>query len=302
MNNKILTALCAFFLFFSSGFTAQQIPELLVAALGKGALHIKEGKVLKSYKTPAASQDAWYLKDGSILACGMKGLIKYNQDGKKEFEWKPEGVAKYEIHSCMPLPDNRTLVAVNGTKQLFELNAKGITEKTITIEDLSTKNTHMQMRIVRKCKNGEYVVVASGENKVLICNSDGSTKKTIDMNKLPAGIKSQKVHGLAVLNNGNYLIGTGYGKCLVEMTADGECVWQLSPADVPELGLAYISGIHRLSNGNTVVSAYKSKYNLFEVTPDKKIIWKSNNKDIGKPTNVQVIGEEGDAESFGLQK
>jgi len=303
MNKLSLIVLTGMVAFLTFDAPAADHPDLLAAALGNGVVFISKGEVVKKLATPGATQDAWQLKDGSVLAAGMKGVWKYDRDGKIIFKYQPDVKGKYEIHSCMPLPDGKTLVSIGGTKQLVELDPAGKPTKTVTVEGLKSNNAHMQMRNCRKCKNGDYVVVASGEERVLVVRPDGKTKRDIDMKKLPEGLKTNKVHGMTVLKNGNLLIGTGYGSCLVEMDGDDKIVWQLTAKDVPEIGLKYLSGIQRLANGNTVISAYKSKYCLFEVTPEKKVVWKiPGGGKIGKPTHVQVLSEKGDPSCFELCK
>lgn len=275
-------------------------PKLLVAGLSHGAMYIENGKVVKTLKTPGYTQDVWQLKDGSVLVVGSKGLWKYDPNGKVILKREPKGV---ENHTCMPLPRGRSLVAENGPKRILILKPDFSIEKEIIPEGVKSKNRHMQMRNVRMRPNGEIVVIASGEDKVVILNADGTTKKIIDMKKLPAPIKVNKTHGLALLANGNMLIGTGYGSCIVELTPEGKVVWQLTAKDIPEIGFHYAAGMHVRANGNIVVAAYKSKYALFEVTRDKKIVWKiPGGGEIGKPTHVQVLSEKGDPENFGLVK
>ena len=277
-------------------------PKLLAAGLGLGAIIVEDGKVTKKYATPGASQDAWLLLDGSLVAVGMGGVVKYDASGETIFEFKPKVEGRYEIHTCLPLPDGKTLAAVNGPGELVTLDAAGKIVSTIKVPGLS-KNAHMQMRNVRKRANGEYVIVASDTNKVIILNADGSAKREIDIRKiLPAPLKTNKLHGLAVLKNGNLLLGTGSGKCIVELDRDDKVVWSLSPADAPELGIHYIAGIQRLPNGNTVASAYKSDYTLFEVTPDKKVLWKVPSKGLGAFTHVQMLDVKGDPAKGELQK
>ena len=306
MRSAILTSLLVATL-FASVTTARaeedvKHPKLLAAGLRLGAIVVEGGKVTKKYATPGACQDAWLLADGSILATGMGGVVKYDPSGKKVMEFKPKVEGRYEIHTCLPLPDGKTLVAVNGPGELVELDAAGKVSRTIKVPGLS-RNAHMQMRNVRKRANGEYVIVASDINKVIILEPDGSARREIDVGKiLPAPLKTSKLHGLAVLKNGNLLLGTGSGKCLVELDGDDEVVWSLSPSDCPELGIHYIAGMQRLPNGNTVVSAYKSDYTLFEVTPDKKVAWKVASKGLGTLTHVQVLDVKGDPASGELQK
>ena len=70
---------------------------------------------------------------------------------------------------------------------------------------------------------------------------------------------------------------------------DNKIVWTLTPKDVPEIELMYAPGVDILADGTMVISGYHSKYPVFAVNRDKKILWKFASKDIGFPTNVRLI-------------
>ena len=67
---------------------------------------------------------------------------------------------------------------------------------------------------------------------------------------------------------------------VTEVDAIGAIVWQLKTDDIPDINMKWTAGLHRLSNGNTVVSNWlghgqKGKgVPLFEVTREKEIVWK----------------------------
>jgi hypothetical protein len=279
-------------------------PKLLAAGLNQGAVIIENGKITKTYKTPGYCQDAWMLKDRSVLAVGNKGVIKYGSNDKVLIDYKPTVPGnKYEIHTCMPLPHGGVMIAVNGPGEIIELDAKGKETKKFKIPGL-IKNVHMQIRNVRKRKNGEYVISACKQSKIIILKADGTLKREIDLKKLLEGTKFKVdcTHGLQALANGNILVGTGFGGCFIELDKDNKIVWSLTGNDIPGTGVGYGAGAHRLKNGNTVISAYRNAYTLFEVTPDKKVLWKISGKEIGKMTHVQRLDEPGDPSKFGLQK
>ncbi len=59
--------------------------------------------------------------------------------------------------------------------------------------------------------------------------------------------------------------------------ADGKVVWKISNDDFPDLRpFADPCGAQRLPNGNTVICSYASQeaIKVFEVTREKKIVWK----------------------------
>lgn len=291
-------------------------PKLLASNRDGRAVIIENGKIVQSFKVPGICHDAWALKDGSVIACGKdNGVAKYKADGTQVFMFRPPAQkgTSTEIHTCMPLADGRTLVAVNGTAKaggkssvaakFYELDPDGKVTKEYKIPGLESTNAHMQIRCVRRRLNGEYLVTASMESKIIILNPDASLKRIIDLKAvIPKTLTANKIHGICALNNGNMLIGLGYGNAVVELNANDEVVWQLTPKDVPELGMKYAAGVQRLPNGNTVIAASRSKYTLFEVTPDKKTVWKLPANLGGAMSTVQVLSVPYDEAKFNSQK
>jgi len=277
-------------------------PKMLIAGTGRGALIVENGKVVKRYPTRGGCQDAWMLENGDVLATETVGVSRFDKDGRVLMRYTAAD-KKSEVHACQPLPKGGVLVAESGPPRLSELDADGKVAGEVAVTDIKYNNAHLHMRAARKNKKGEYGIVSSGEMRVIILEPDGTTKKIIDLQKLPGFIKHKYSHGFAFLDNGNILVSTSYGSCFVELDADGKIVWSLTPKDLPELGLKYASGMQRTASGNTICTAYSSKYPVFEVTPDKKIVWKiAANKEIGRPLHVQLLKDGDKPSAFGLQK
>lgn len=301
------SAICLVYLLFANVVVAERTPpKILAAGLGKGALVIENGEIIMTYKTDGACQDAWQLDDGSVLVSGTKAVIKYSADGTTMFTYRPAQKGGYQIHSCMPLPEGRSLVAICGPGLLVELSADGKVEKEIVVKDIGD-DVHVQMRGVRKNEKGEYLVVAAKEELLVFLDADGVETRRVNYNDIiKAPLKAKKPHGLALLNNGNILLGTAYGACVVEIDKNDKVVWSFSREDAKAAGIEkfnYAAGLQRLPNGNTVIAAYNSGSTLFEVSPDKTVIWKiAANDALGKMTSVQVLGLKGESAIFDLQK
>ena len=91
-------------------------------------------------------------------------------------------------------------------------------------------------------------------------------------------------------------MGSGVGfadlHTVPEFNPKGEIVWCLSQQDIPEIKLGFLTGVERLENGNTIVCNWawaKSEWKAFEVTPDKKVVWKLDGTHITAPTNILVL-------------
>ncbi len=84
-------------------------------------------------------------------------------------------------------------------------------------------------------------------------------------------------HKPHMLRNGNILIfdnGTlrGYSRVIELNPLTEEIEWEYTAAPPEDFFSGYISGAQRLPNGNTLICE-GGKHHLFEVTPDKEIVW-----------------------------
>ena len=78
------------------------------------------------------------------------------------------------------------------------------------------------------------------------------------------------------LADGHTLVNLTHGNKTVEFDAAGKVVWQVSNEDLPEHPFVDPCGGQRLPNGNTVIASYGAQQGIkvFEVTPEKKIVWR----------------------------
>ena len=97
------------------------------------------------------------------------------------------------------------------------------------------------------------------------------------------------------LKNGNTVIACGTQKRVIEVNREKKIVWEFGAADAPELNLAWITSLQPLKNGNLVVGNFLRGQegrgvHAFEVTRDKKIVWKFTNHELVKTvTEVRVL-------------
>ena len=99
------------------------------------------------------------------------------------------------------------------------------------------------------------------------------------------------------LPNGNTLISCGTQKRVIEVTPDKQIVWEFSAKDAPEVNLTWASSIQPLKNGNLLIGNFLRGQegkgaHVFEVTRDKKVVWKWDNHAMIKSlTTVRAIDE-----------
>ena len=214
-------------------------------------------------------QDCWLLPNGNVLYTHHSGVTEVTE--AKEVVWKYEGPAGVEIHAAQPLPDGNVLIVECGTKRIIEVDRKGAIVKEVPLRPDPKVATHLQFRGGRKLPNGNYVVAFMSEQKVVEVDGDGRVVREVTVAGTP--------HGVVPLPNGNWLVTTGEGHGVREIAASGETIWQLEENDLPGNPLRLTIGAQRLPNGNTVVCNWLGhghlgqNPHLYEVTPDKKLVW-----------------------------
>ena len=71
---------------------------------------------------------------------------------------------------------------------------------------------------------------------------------------------------------------------VIEVDAENKIVWSVSNEDLDEKLIRDACGVQRLPNGNTVITSYYTKgdqVKLFEVTPDKEVVWRYSGMEAG---------------------
>jgi len=249
---------------------------------GKVFIVDKAGKVEWEYPAPNC-QDVFLLPDGSILFNTRSDAKIVNRDKKIVWQYKPKG--KTEVHSCAPLKNGNVLMSISGQSRIIEVDRAGKLVKEIKFAGISKNagNTHMELRDSLKTDKGTYIVAFLSEGVFREIDDKGKCLRTIT----PAGGKKNTASSIVPLKGGNVLIGTGYGRTVVEMDASNKVVWKLTETD--ELKMGYVAAAIRLPNGNTVVSCYKGTYAFFEVTKDKKVVWSIKGGPFHGTTAIQLL-------------
>jgi hypothetical protein len=105
-------------------------------------------------------------------------------------------------------------------------------------------------------------------------------------------------HEIVPLKSGNWLVTCGDGHQVVELNAKGDIVWSVQENDLPDNPLRLMAGIQRLPNGNLLLCNYLGhghigkNPHLYEVTPDKQLVWSYADHGLFKTINqIQVIDE-----------
>jgi hypothetical protein len=235
------------------------------SGLRKIMIFSPEGQVVWEHEG-VYSYDVNLLPNGNILFAGSEAkgssVVEMTRDKKVVFEFKTEG----EVFSCERLKNGNTLIGCCTASKLLEVAPDGGVVKTIPLT--SDAKGHAAMRWARITPWGTYLVAHTADKVVREYNDKAEVVREIEAPDLAFGV--------VPLPNKNILISTETE--IIEVTPDDKVVWRLTGKDIPEAGAAWLAGIRRLPNGNTLVCNWLGHgkegtgYPLFEVTPDKKIV------------------------------
>ncbi len=273
---------------------------------------VRNGKVVWQYSIPLRTatggiqefDDATLLSNGNIVYACMSGAGIITPE--KNIIWQFICPVGTETHSCQPIGKDSVLMVLNGFpgKVLMFNTATNTLLKEIVIPTTAT-STHGQFRHVRITKNKTIMVGLFAEKKVVEFDLDGKVVWSVDAPSAWSAIR---------LHNGNTLISGDGMSYTREVNMKGETVWELTQKDVP-FKLYNNQTANRLANGNTVISNWCAGNNkteewvgtvqVFEVTPDKKVVWALSswdNPDLGPSTSIQLLGEPGNPDNGDLQR
>lgn len=137
----------------------------------------------------------------------------------------------------------------------------------------------MQTRMARKLPNGNYLVPHLLAFKIKEYTPQGQVVKEFrtDLEEL-GGRRAENWPFTAIhLENGHTVVNLTHGNKTVEFDPEGRVVWKVGNDDFPDdKPFADPCGGQRLPNGNTVIASYASRsaIKIFEVTRDKRMVWK----------------------------
>ncbi|MGW9685321.1 beta-propeller domain-containing protein [Flagellimonas sp. 2504JD1-5] len=237
------------------------------------------GNVAWDSEKPGA-RDGYVLKNGNILICWA--------DEVREFNKKKEVILKYkrseehmELGTAVRLSNGNTMITESGTRpRIVEINKKGEAVKSVPLQP-ETDNVHMQTRMARKLKNGNYLVPHLLAFAVKEYRPDGTIVNTFSTDfEVYGGRKAETWPFTAIrMKNGHTLVTLTHGNRVVELDAKGDIIWQIDNSIFDGDPLVDPCGAQRLPNGNTVIASYGAQkgIKLFEVTKSKNIVWTYNN-------------------------
>lgn len=276
---------------------------------------VRKGKVVWHYSIPMYTatgsvqefDDATLLANGNIVFACMSGAGIITPE--KNLIWQYTCPPGTETHSCQPIGKDSVLMVLNGKDKLGKVLIFNTATNKL-LKEIMIKTTgigsHYQFRHVRITPGKKSIMVGLlNEGKVVELDLEGREIWSVPAVACWSAIR---------LLNGNTLISGDYEGYTREVNTKGETVWEFNREDAP-FKLGNTQTAHRLSNGNTVITSWIAGNNntqewpgtvqVFEVSPDKKIIWALSswdNPDLGPATSIQILDEPGNPDNGELQR
>lgn len=246
------------------------------------ALLNERGEVVWEYSVPHP-QDAWMLPNGNILTTYYQGVREVTR--AKQIVWEYKTAKPNEIPSCQPLPNGNVLIGIVGECRLIEVNRRGeiVHEVRLTTTE---KKPHAQFRMCRQTPEGTYLVPFTAEGAVREYDATGKVLREFPRESSPVAALR--------LPNGNTLISAA--GAVTEYDADDNIVWRVDAEWFPDIQFGTLAGLQRLPNGNTIICNWNTRdtgdrvgAHIFEVTPDKRIVWQVAGTNIGQVAQCQIL-------------
>ncbi|WP_182866832.1 hypothetical protein [Stieleria mannarensis] len=253
-------------------------------ACGKNT-YIMEADGKPSWTYPAATRDGYVLEDGTIILTLSKSkrhrggaVVSIAPGGKETVIW--EGTQS-EVNSAQPTGDGTFVITEAGDNpRLLEISSSGdvILEFPLACQK---KNHHMQTRMARKIADGTYLAPHLFDFAVYHYSPEGKVLGKLDTT-VP-GDRDHEIHTWPFTairhGDGRTLVCCTHGNRVVDFDASGKIVWTLTNEDLPGNWLQDPCGAQVLPSGNIVITSYAAGRTdpkapkMFEVTPDKKVVW-----------------------------
>jgi hypothetical protein len=260
---------------------------------GKVFLVDDRGKVEWSYDAPNAN-DIWVLPNGNLLFNTGHGAKEVTRDKKVVFSYE----SKSEVYACQRLPNGNTFIGECNAGRLLEVDPAGRIVKQIRLLPEGRDGGSAYMRNARKLANGDYLVAHYGDQVVREYDPAG---KVVWQVAAPGG-----PHSAVRLPGGNTLIASadrdGAPARVFEAAPDGRAVWEVRGEELPGISLKFMCGLHRLPNGNTVMTnwlghgQFGQAPHIIEVTRDKRVVWTfADHQTMKTISSVEILDEAGNA-------
>jgi hypothetical protein len=277
----------------SVGIAQESIKHSYLVLGAKTAIIAEDGKV--AWEHAGGSRDGFVLPNGNVLLAYSNRVEEVAVDQKIVFSYKLDPENK-EIGTAQRLYNGNTLVTELGPKpRLLEVSPEGKIQSQVVLEP-ETDNAHMQTRMARQLRNGNYLVPHLLAFAIKEYAPDGRVVRTYktDIEAL-GGRPAENWPFTAIrLDNGNTVASLTHGNKVIEMDPQGQVVWKITNEEVGGL-FKDPCGSQRLANGNTVIGSHGANtgISMVEVTPQNKIVWTSDHPYAAGVHHFQILSTNG---------
>jgi hypothetical protein len=237
---------------------------------------------------------------------GVQKIIRYGSEGKVIWEY-PAPMAR----DVWALPNGNVLFCFNrdydGTRHD---NPSGVIEVTQDKKVRFAFSTTGQVWSCQRLRNGDTLVGAASQGKLLVVNPEAKIVKSIRLLSPPG---HSCLRNARQISNGHFLVAeesahaareySDEGKLvreikltfapfsavrlensntvicgqqsMVEVDPGDHIIWSAHGKDLPELGIRWFAGIQVLPTGNIFVCNAGGRIPFFELSRDKRVIWQN---------------------------
>jgi hypothetical protein len=237
---------------------------------------------------------------------GAQEIIRYGSEGKVVWEYPAP-----MVRDVWALPNGNVLFCFNrdydGAKND---NPSGVMEVTPDKKVVFSFSTTGQVWSCQRLLDGNTLVGAASQGKLLVVNPEANIVKTIQLLSPPG---HSCLRNARQISNGHFLVAEESAHTAREYSSKGELVleikvsfapfsavrlengntvicgqqamvevgpanriiWSVDGKDLPELGIRWFAGIQVLPNGNIFVCNAGGKVPFSELSRDKRVIWQN---------------------------
>lgn len=282
--------------------SGDEIRHSMLVLGARTAIIDEDGKVV--WEAAGGSRDGFVLPGGNVLVAWGDRVEELTRDGKVVFSRRLSAPNR-EVGTAQRLYNGNTLMTELGPKpRLLEVSPAGEVVQEVPLQP-ETDNAHMQTRMARQLRNGNFLVPHLLAFAVREYRPDGQVVQTLrtDLDSI-GGRPAENWPFTAIrLDNGHTLVSLTHGNKVVELNQLGEIAWKVDNTDVKGL-FRDPCGCQRLANGNTVIGSHGAVQgiSMVEVTPDRRIVWTSDHPLAAGVHSFQILTTNGVAEPGMPQK
>ncbi len=256
----------------------------------------EDGQAQWEYR--GGSRDGFVLPTGNVLIAWSDRVEEVTPAKQVVFSYA-RSADNREIGTTQRLYNGNTLITELGPRpRLLEVNPGGQIVLALPLQP-ETDNAHMQTRMARQLRNGNFLVPHLLAFAVKEYSPEGKIVRVFrtDLEEI-GGRKAENWPFTAIrLDDGNTLVSLTHGNKVVELDPRGQIAWQVTNEDVGGL-FNDTCGAQRLANGNTVIGSHGASHgiSILEVTPGRRMVWSSSHPLAANVHHFQILTTNGKPE------